>query len=165
MHKIINERVDISKPHRLLYPPARNSRYTFNLCTLFLSYKTKQRQAPFIHRTITDWSMHSQIIVKSTTFTFQNAVSSIQCYLIKPVHRFIRGRNRLNFSGPWVHPQFLVGSVLLIVLVFCVLFVFVMCPVYPMLPVFLDCLCLVSCVPNVASISGLSILDCLFGFF
>jgi hypothetical protein len=38
---------------------------------------------------------------------------------------------------------FLVGSVLLIFLVFCVvfvvLFVFVLCLVYPMLPVFLDC--------------------------
>jgi hypothetical protein len=49
------------------------------------------------------------------------------------------------------------------------LFVFVLCLVYPMLPVSLDCLfliapcfvCLrpVSCVPNVASFSGLSILD------
>jgi hypothetical protein len=51
-----------------------------------------------------------------------------------------------------------------------VLFVFVLCLVFPMLPVSLDCpfliapgfVCLppVSCVPNVASFSGLSILDC-----
>jgi hypothetical protein len=51
-----------------------------------------------------------------------------------------------------------------------VLFVFLLCLVCPMLPVSLDCLyliapcfvCLrpVSCVPNVASVSGLSILDC-----
>ena len=51
------------------------------------------------------------------------------------------------------------ASVLLIVLVteFCsVLFVFVLCLVCPMLPVSLDCLRPVSCVPNVASVSGLS---------
>ena len=51
-----------------------------------------------------------------------------------------------------------------------VLFVFVLCLVYPMLPVSLDCsfliapcfVCLrpVSCVPNVASFSGLFFLDC-----
>jgi hypothetical protein len=51
-----------------------------------------------------------------------------------------------------------------------VLFVFVLCLVYLMLPVSLDCpfliapcficLCPVSCVSNVTSVSGLSILDC-----
>jgi hypothetical protein len=30
-----------------------------------------------------------------------------------------------------------------------------LCPVYPMLPLSLDCLCPVSCVPDVASVSGL----------
>jgi hypothetical protein len=66
-----------------------------------------------------------------------------------------------------------------------VLFVFVLCLVCPMLPVSLDCpfliapsifsnvylfvclfVCLraVSCVPNVPSVCGLSILDCPFGF-
>ena len=46
----------------------------------------------------------------------------------------------------WVHPWFLVGSLLLIFLVFCVVFwslcVFILCFVYPimaMLPVSLDC--------------------------
>ena len=34
----------------------------------------------------------------------------------------------------------------------------VLCLVYPMLPVSLDCLCPVSCISNVASFSGLSIL-------
>jgi hypothetical protein len=34
--------------------------------------------------------------------------------------------------------------------------VFILCLVYPMLPVSLDCLHPVSCVPNVASFSGLS---------
>jgi hypothetical protein len=48
---------------------------------------------------------------------------------------------------------FLVGSVLLILLVFCVL-----------LCVFFVYLRSVSCVPNVASVSGLSILDRPFGF-
>ena len=58
--------------------------------------------------------------------------------------------------------------------VFFVLFVFLLCLVCPMLPVSLDCLfliapcfvCLhpVSCVTNVASFSGLSIIDYLFGF-
>jgi hypothetical protein len=52
---------------------------------------------------------------------------------------------------------------------------FVLCLMYSMLPVSLGCpflivplvfstLCPVSYVPNVASVSGLSILDCLFGF-
>jgi hypothetical protein len=59
------------------------------------------------------------------------------------------------------HHRFLVGFVLLLVLVFfdvcvCILFVFVMCLVYLMLPVSLDCLRHVSCIPNVASVSGLS---------
>jgi hypothetical protein len=47
----------------------------------------------------------------------------------------------LPFISTCVHPRLLVGSVLLIVLVFCVfpLFVFVLCLVYPMLPVSLDC--------------------------
>jgi hypothetical protein len=36
------------------------------------------------------------------------------------------------------------------------LFVFILCLVYPMLPVSQDCLHPVSCVPNVASFSGLS---------
>ena len=41
-------------------------------------------------------------------------------------------------------------------IMFICLFVFVLCRVYPMLPVSLDCLRPVTCVPNVASISGLS---------
>jgi len=53
----------------------------------------------------------------------------------------------------WVHPRFLVGSVVLIFLVFCVvflvLFVFVLCLVYPMLPVYLDCPFLIA--PSVCS--------------
>ena len=56
----------------------------------------------------------------------------------------------LRFASTWVHPRILVGSVLLIFLVFCVVF---LCFV---------CLCLVSCMPNVVSFSGVSILDCLF---
>ena len=56
-----------------------------------------------------------------------------------------------------------------VVLCFCVLSVFVLCLVYPMLPVSLDCpftlplrysltcICPVSCVPYVASFSGLSL--------
>jgi hypothetical protein len=43
-------------------------------------------------------------------------------------------------------------------------FDFVLCLVYPMLPVSLDCLRPVSYVANVASVSGLSIRDCPFGF-
>jgi hypothetical protein len=51
-----------------------------------------------------------------------------------------------------VRPWFFGGSVLLIFLVFCVVF-------YGLIV-----LCLVSCVPNVASLSGLSIFDLPFGF-
>ena len=51
--------------------------------------------------------------------------------------------NCLPFTSTWFHPRFLVGSVLLIFLVFCVVFL---------------CVCLrpVFCIPNVASVSGLS---------
>jgi hypothetical protein len=38
-----------------------------------------------------------------------------------------KSRNYLPFSGSWVQPQFLVGSGLLIVLVFCVLLCFLFC--------------------------------------
>jgi hypothetical protein len=65
--------------------------------------------------------------------------------------------------------RFTPGLWKVIILVFCVLFVFVLCFVCPMLPVSLDCpfliapcficLCPVSCVSKVASVSGLSILD------
>jgi hypothetical protein len=65
-----------------------------------------------------------------------------------------------------------------LLLVYSLMFVFLdLCPVYPMLPVSQDCpfliacsvfsnVCcprLVSCVPYVTSVSGLSISDCLFG--
>ena len=49
-----------------------------------------------------------------------------------------------SFTSAWVHPQFLVGSVLLLILVFCVVlcfcvvFVYVPCLVCPMLSVFLN---------------------------
>ena len=52
----------------------------------------------------------------------------------------------LNIMGDWVHPRFVVGSVLLIVFA---LFVFVMCLVYAMLPVPLNCLNLIA--PSVFS--------------
>jgi hypothetical protein len=79
--------------------------------------------------------------------------------------------------APRFIPDFLVGSLMLIFLAFCVVvlfhflssscvlctqccqclwIVFILCLVYPMLPVSLDCLHSVSCVPNVASVSGLS---------
>jgi hypothetical protein len=35
----------------------------------------------------------------------------------------IRSRNCLPFASIWVHPQFLVGSVLFIFIVFCVVFI------------------------------------------
>jgi len=64
----------------------------------------------------------------------------------------------LPLASTWIHSRVLVGSVLLIFLVFCV--------------VFLGCFFflgvggvrLVSCMPYVASVSGLSILDCPLGF-
>jgi len=56
------------------------------------------------------------------------------------------------FVSTWVEPWILVGSVLLIFLVFCVVYFCFLC------------LRPVSCVPNVASVSGLSIRDCTFGF-
>ena len=56
----------------------------------------------------------------------------------------IRGSNCWSSLSTWIHPWFLVGSVLLVFLVFCVvlhfcvLFVFVLCLVCPMLPLSLD---------------------------
>jgi hypothetical protein len=54
----------------------------------------------------------------------------------------VRGGDYLPITGAWVHPRFLVGSVLLIFLVFCVvfllLFVFILCLVCPVLTVSLD---------------------------
>ena len=55
----------------------------------------------------------------------------------------------IAFTTTWVHPTFLVGSVLLIFLVFCVvffvLFVFILWLVSSMLPLSLDCPFLNSC--------------------
>ena len=56
----------------------------------------------------------------------------------------------VSSPSKWFHPRVLTGSVLLIFLVFWALF-------------YLFCLSS-SCVSNVASVSGLSILDCSFGF-
>ena len=56
--------------------------------------------------------------------------------------------NYLTYSTTWVHPQLLVGSVLLILVLGVVLFLFV----------------LLACVPNVSTVSGFSILDCPFHF-
>jgi hypothetical protein len=63
-------------------------------------------------------------------------------------------------ASSWVHLRFLVRSVLLFISLLCVwlcfsLFVFFFC--------FIS-LCPGSCVSNVVSVSGLSILDCPFGF-
>jgi hypothetical protein len=55
--------------------------------------------------------------------------------------------NILHFANTWGYPGFLVGSMVLIV------FVFVFCVVF-IRPV--------SCVPNVASFSEFSIIDCVF---
>ena len=71
-----------------------------------------------------------------------------------------KGLQKMHLCSPPV----LVGSVLLIFFVFCVMLVFVLCLVYPMLSMSLDCLRPVSCVPNVADVSGLSILYYSFGF-
>ena len=56
------------------------------------------------------------------------------------------------FASTWADPRILVGSVLLICLVFCVLLfgllVFVLCLVYPMLSVALDCPFLLAPLPD-----------------
>ena len=67
----------------------------------------------------------------------------------------IRSMNCLPFVSMWIRPQLLVGSMLLIFLIFCaglrfcVLFVCVLCLVCPVLPVSLDCLILIA--PSVFS--------------
>ena len=97
---------------------------------------------------------------------------------------FIISRNCLHLARTSVEPRLLVVSMffvfVFIFLAFCavvVLFVFVLCFVCPMLSVSLDCpfwivssvfsnvyFGPVSCVPNFASVSRLSILDFPFGF-
>jgi hypothetical protein len=82
------------------------------------------------------------------------------------------GRNCLLFAGTWVHPDVWLGSVLLIFLVFCN----VLC-----LPFSYDlraqccqclwiapsvfCLCPMTCVPNVANVSGLPLLYSVFALW
>jgi hypothetical protein len=67
----------------------------------------------------------------------------------------MKNRNWLPFASIWVHPRFFGGVCVVNLLGFsvlcCVVFSFV-------------CLCPVSCVPNVASVSRLFLLDRLFGF-
>ena len=63
----------------------------------------------------------------------------------------IRSRNCLAFASTWVRPGFLWGRVALPFSFMRCIFCFV-------------CLRPVSCVCNVANVSGLSILDCPFGF-
>ena len=71
----------------------------------------------------------------------------------------VRGGDYLPIAGAWVHPRFLVGSMLLIFFVFCVvfllLFVFILCLMCPVLTVSLDCPCLMCPVLTVS-------LDCPF---
>ena len=66
-------------------------------------------------------------------YVHQNLIDSLYVDCVFP----------LSLWSTWVHPQLLVGSVLLIFLVFrlltFVLFVFVLCLMYTMLPVSLDC--------------------------
>ena len=72
----------------------------------------------------------------------------------------------LPFVSTWVHTQFLVGSLLVIFLVFCVvffvLFAFVLCRVYPITPVSLDCPFLIarSVFPNVYLIETITCITC-----
>jgi len=60
----------------------------------------------------------------------------------------VRGGDYLPIVGAWVHPQFLVGSMLFIFLVFCVVFllllVFILCLMCPVLTVSLDCTFLIA---------------------
>ena len=74
----------------------------------------------------------------------------------------------LTFRENLCSPQVFSGSVLLIFLVFCVVFsvVFVLFFVFCFVVCFMFFVCLhpVTCVPNVASFSVLSRLDCTFGF-
>ena len=65
---------------------------------------------------------------------------------------FIRGKNWLQLASTLVQLRVLVGSVLLNFFAFCVVLLCFVC-LHP-----------VSCVPNVASVCGLSILDCSFYF-
>jgi hypothetical protein len=68
-------------------------------------------------------------------------------------------------EGPWVHPRFCVGSVLLVVLVFCVvfldLFVIILFLVCQVLLVSLDCSLLIvpSVFPNVYDLFKVSIVQ------
>ena len=101
---------------------------------------------------------------------------SAQIYIIYMWH--IWSRNCLPFEITWVTPVF--GVARSSFLVFCVVLCFfpiflLLCLVFPILAVSLDCPFLIDplvfsnlrpvfCVPNIGSVSGLSILDCPFDF-
>jgi hypothetical protein len=63
------------------------------------------------------------------------------------------GLTPVFIASNWAHPSLfvVVGSMLLVFLIFCVVFCF-------------PCFRPLFCLPNVASVSRLSILDCPFGF-
>ena len=94
---------------------------------------------------------------------------------------FVGGKGSLPFVSTWVHPRFF-GRVCVVHLFsfLCYIFCFVCLRPVSCVPnvasvsglplqfsltfICFVCLCCVSCVPSVASVSGLSILDCPFGF-
>lgn len=110
----------------------------------------------FTIKTIFGSSFYPQLFVGGIMpYLCLSSYSISNTYWIYQYHRgcIIRGRNYLPFVSIWVHPWFLVGSLLLIFLVFCIV-------LYPVILFWFVSLWPVSCVLNVASVSELSILDC-----
>ena len=112
---------------------------------------TVVHHAPFFHFVHNTYKIMILIFFSFISYNQHcYSVNGDNKYAFEFFHYFgcvIRGTNSLPFASVWVHSRFLVGSMLLIGLVFCFF-----------------CLCPMSCVPNVASFSGLSILDCPLDF-
>jgi hypothetical protein len=106
-----------------------------------------------------NWSISKQIFYSETAWSNESKLGrnhllkvfyedwSIRVNLLTNMVTTCNSCCFIRDSNCWVHPWFLVGSVLLFFLAFYVV-----------------CLRPVSCVPNVASFHGLSIIDFLFGF-
>ena len=82
------------------------------------------------------------------------------------------GRNCLLFAGTWVHPDVWLGCVLLIFLVFCNVLCLsfsydlrAQCCQCLWIAPSVFCLCPMTCVPNVANVSGLPLLYSVFALW
>jgi hypothetical protein len=155
------------------------NQYFFYFNLLIIIYRVKQSFYNFVVNSLIKALFI--LLYKQTKYFLESHMNSVSDCCLTPSEYFqlyvYHGKNKLHFDemmisvfwtclsfvGAWVHPPVLCGVHIAHLFSFLccvfVLFVFILCLVYPMLPVSRDCLHPVSCVPNVASFSGLSILN------